>query len=159
MIPVNCWGCKKEILKHPYIIKRNKRFFCSFECRKGVKLKSPEEYPLCQQCKERRIKPRAGRFVRFCSSKCFGAFARGDYIIKKGYKKIIHPNHHRADSKGYVREHILVMEKKLGRPIKYPEVIHHIDGNKLNNNPDNLQLCKNNSEHIKIHRKRNQSTC
>tara|TARA_Y100000310_G_C20267737_1_gene616547 strand:- start:14 stop:511 length:498 start_codon:yes stop_codon:yes gene_type:complete len=37
-------------------------------------------------------------------------------------------------------EHILVMERKLNRRLKKGEVVHHIDGNKLNNQPRNLYL-------------------
>lgn len=43
------------------------------------------------------------------------------------------------------------MEKKLGRPLKKGEVVHHIDGNKENNNEDNLLLCKGTQQHKNCH--------
>jgi hypothetical protein len=56
----------------------------------------------------------------------------------------------RLDSKGYlvikagpqrdVRVHTLVAEAKLGRKLKADEEVHHRDGNKLNNDPSNLQV-------------------
>jgi hypothetical protein len=53
-----------------------------------------------------------------------------------------------------IREHRLVMENYLGRkllPFPY-EVIHHIDGNRTNNNISNL-IIMTNSEHTSMHRK------
>ena len=49
-------------------------------------------------------------------------------------------------------EHILVMEEYLGRPTTTTERIHHKDGNRQNNNIDNLVLCADNKEHKKFHR-------
>jgi hypothetical protein len=47
--------------------------------------------------------------------------------------------------------HRLIMEQILGRPLSSDEIIHHIDGNKLNNHPSNLQIMTR-SEHINHHR-------
>lgn len=51
---------------------------------------------------------------------------------------------------GAVREHILIMEQHLGRKLNSGEVVHHIDGNKQNNNIENLDLCTV-KEHNKCH--------
>ena len=42
------------------------------------------------------------------------------------------------------------LEKHLGRKLTKQEKVHHIDGNDLNNNLDNLQIVTN-SQHKKIH--------
>jgi len=43
------------------------------------------------------------------------------------------------------------MEKHLGRRLYYNEVVHHIDGDKLNNRIENLRLFKNQDEHNRHH--------
>ena len=69
----------------------------------------------------------------------------------KGYKVVYLPDHPHSRQNGYVYEHILVAEKKYGRPLLKDEVVHHIDGNKLNNSPDNLMLFENNAAHTRYH--------
>lgn len=69
----------------------------------------------------------------------------------KGYKVVYMPNHPHARMNGYVYEHILIAEQKAGRKLLPEEVVHHVDGNKLNNSPDNLMIFKNNVEHMKHH--------
>jgi len=68
-----------------------------------------------------------------------------------GYKGLWIPSHPRADKKGYVYEHIIVMENSLGKPIEAGSVIHHINGDKKDNRMENLYLCIP-SEHEKAHR-------
>lgn len=74
--------------------------------------------------------------------------------IEKGDGRVgIHkPNHPRADNQGYVYEHTLVMEDKIGRLPQYEEQVHHINLDKKDNRPENLILVKDRSEHGKIHR-------
>lgn len=62
----------------------------------------------------------------------------GYYITSGGYRKI------RLDGvvgdSAWVLEHRHAMEQKLGRKLLSGENVHHIDGNKLNNNISNLEL-------------------
>ena len=73
----------------------------------------------------------------------------GRQTDKSGYVLLYQPKHPRADSGGYVREHRLLMEQKLGRLLLPHEVVHHIDGDVANNNPDNLKLHSSNSDHLR----------
>lgn len=70
--------------------------------------------------------------------------------IQNGYRYVYRPNHPKANKRGYVLEHRLVMEEKLGRYLEDYEIVHPKDGNRLNNHPDNLELT-NRSDHMGIH--------
>lgn len=75
-----------------------------------------------------------------CATKGKVKKSRGNRVLhSKGYVLIRDPDHPRA-SGGYVLEHILVMEKVLGRYIEREETIHHINGLKEDNRPENLEL-------------------
>ena len=77
---------------------------------------------------------------------------KGGRILHQGrYYLVLKPNHPKADSKGYVREHRLIMEEYLGRYLNSNELIHHLNGNKLDNRVANLELISR-SEHIKLHK-------
>lgn len=69
---------------------------------------------------------------------------RGGRMLMSGYVRVWLPDDdpftEMADSQGYVAEHRLVMARKLGRALRSAETVHHIDGDKQNNVPDNLQL-------------------
>ena len=72
---------------------------------------------------------------------------------KKGYVLIYKPQHPRAVKGGYVLEHRLVMEKVIERYLKPQEIVHHINGIRDDNRPENLMLFKNDKEHQKYHYK------
>ena len=60
------------------------------------------------------------------------------------YKKI-------RTSEGLIDEHRLIMEKYLGRKLLSNEIVHHKDGDKSNNDLENLEVMSR-SEHSRSHR-------
>lgn len=78
---------------------------------------------------------------------------RKQRLVKKAneYVRLYQPHHPFSDAKGRVPEHRLIMEKKLNRFLTKNEVVHHIDGNILNNNVENLKLMLK-KEHDSFHR-------
>ena len=78
----------------------------------------------------------------------------GRYVSKDGYVMIYVGKN--VSSNGYIPEHILVMEKHLGRKLKRNEIVHHVDESfkaRSNNDIKNLQLT-NRPEHQRHHKPR-----
>lgn len=71
--------------------------------------------------------------------------------VWKGYRRLFIPGHRNADKSGYVAEHIFVMSQMLGRSLRKTEIVHHIDEDKLNNQPDNLRLFSSIRDHRRHH--------
>jgi hypothetical protein len=68
-----------------------------------------------------------------------------------GYISVVCHEHPRSNKKGRIFEHILVAEKKLERFLLPKEVVHHINGIRSDNAPENIYVCSNDAEHKLIH--------
>lgn len=77
------------------------------------------------------------------------AWAGGRREGNDGYFRVWVPADHRFASMaqrhgksagGYVLEHRFIMAEQLGRPLEAHETVHHKDGDRQNNHPDNLEL-------------------
>src|SRR5882672_9646293 len=66
------------------------------------------------------------------------------------------------DSRGYINfkidgiskgEHVLIVEKVLGKKLPEEAEVHHVDGNKSNNDPKNLVVCPDSAYHKLLHQR------
>lgn len=81
----------------------------------------------------------------------------GRTVASNGYVLIKQPDHPLADARGYVYEHRLVASEMLGRPLRPGELVHHRNGAKSDNRPENLEIVtrwQHGVEHRKPARKR-----
>jgi len=97
---------------------------------------------VCENCGKKFLGSK--KITRFCSGTCqntgrFNPTWKGGIKRDKGYVYLLVKNHPRA-SAGYVSEHRLVMEKKLGRYLKPNELVYHKNGVKSDNRIENLEI-------------------
>lgn len=102
---------------------------------------------LCRKCssiksgiaKRGKVSPKKGIKLPHLAKENSKKWNGGTYISSDGYRMIFIDNDNiNSGWDKYRKEHILVMEKYIGRKIAKGECVHHIDGDKLNNDISNL---------------------
>lgn len=86
-------------------------------------------------------KKSAGRGQRFCSASCYMNFLNFSY--QRAPKQVSKSGYIYRKFGGFCQyEHRYVVEKYLGRKLIKGEQVHHIDGNKQNNDLNNLAVVR-----------------
>lgn len=148
-VKIVCRNCGKEfeLNASETRVKKGEVHYCSAKCRdEGRKT---GKVISCKQCGKQFYSIRN----EFCSQKCARAY-RSDHIDHKIYKEngylVKYENGY--NKKGNVKIHRAIMEEKLGRRLSPDEIVHHKDGNRLNNDISNLEVMSR-GDHSRLHRK------
>lgn len=64
----------------------------------------------------------------------------GRSLASGGYISILDRDHPNANDRGRVLEHVAVMSRALGRPLRKGETVHHVNGVRDDNRLENLEL-------------------
>ena len=131
-----CAVCNKA-----YIKKFRDQICCSREC--GNRYKSADRIQKCAACGESFERPH-GKTRTYCSRSCamMGRARAGQIPSHKEGATIRHSSGYiqqKRDGK-WVMQHRLVMEEVIGRPLTRNDHVHHKNGNRQDNRPENLEL-------------------
>lgn len=133
----HCGGSFTDAYSAVYSKRGKARKYCSVGC--ATTARNPAPNFRCLQCGTDAVRRKGANNAydytqKFCGVPCANAaLNKGGHIHHTGYRYL-------NKSGRTVAEHREVMAKKIGRELHRDETVHHIDGDRLNNDPSNLEL-------------------
>ena len=80
-------------------------------------------------------------------------------VKERGYITLWMPDHPMARRNGYLAEHRLVASQKLGRYLSPQEHVHHVNEDRSDNRPENLEVLSAREHALHHHPERQSVTC
>lgn len=133
--------CGKEFITTENRIKEGRGIYCLRKC---FVIYRPTPWLKKTQFIKGQIAPNKGKKIIALSLENHPNWAGGKTKQNQGYIN------HRLSGK-YILEHRYFIEQQLERKLLSDEVVHHINGNRKDNNLENLMIFPNQSAHIKYH--------
>ena len=147
-IKIVCKICKKVF--YVPLCQQNKAKYCSYKC---MGISNIGKKPWNKGTKGIMKAWNKGKKCLQYSGENHWNWKGGIMKQSQGYVFAYSPNHPNVNNKGYMLEHRLVMEKKLGRYLTTKEQIHHKNHIRDDNRIRNLLLCPDNKTHLRLHYK------
>ncbi|MCI8916906.1 MAG: HNH endonuclease [Oscillospiraceae bacterium] len=140
-----CDWCGKAVARYPSQFAGRAHIFCSRECQHRFETKAlnPDGYAKNFSKSIAFLREHAAEFNKH-------------HMTPEVRSKLREARLGTGEGKTYTKflgrhMHRVVAELMLGRPLKSGEVVHHIDGDKRNNRPENLMVFSSQKEHAAFH--------